>query len=175
MEVSAESVLSQTEANFMNKAFQYAHEALKAQEVPVGCIFVYDSEIIAVGRNTVNETKNATRHAELNCVDQVNDYSKQNKIDLKTLFAGISVYVTVEPCIMCAAALYDLKVKSIVFGCCNDRFGGRSVFDVRAVLKPQTIVKGGYRAEEAMSLLKEFYKGTNPNAPSNKVKIKQSS
>ncbi|KAJ8975925.1 hypothetical protein NQ317_014885, partial [Molorchus minor] len=143
----------------MEKAFSYAYEALAAQEVPVGCIFVYDSKIIALGRNTVNETHNATRHAEMNCIDQVNDYY-------------LSVFVTVEPCIMCAAALYDLKVKRVIFGCKNDRFGGQTVFDVGRVLKPVTVVKGGYRAEEAINLLKEFYKGTNPSAPPSKVKVK---
>ncbi|KAK4884401.1 hypothetical protein RN001_000672 [Aquatica leii] len=54
----------------MESAFKLAYEALEAQEVPVGCIFVHNNEIIASGRNTVNETHNATRHAELNCIDQ---------------------------------------------------------------------------------------------------------
>ncbi|KAJ8941942.1 hypothetical protein NQ318_013275 [Aromia moschata] len=164
--------LSDLERGFMEKAFFYAHEALAAQEVPVGCIFVYKSEIIALGRNTVNETRNATRHAEMNCVDQVNDYSKANGLEVRSVFQELCVYVTVEPCIMCAAALYELEVKSVIFGCKNDRFGGLTVFDVGEVLKPVTVVKGGYRTEEAMNLLKEFYKGTNPSAPASKVKVK---
>ncbi|CAH1958190.1 unnamed protein product [Acanthoscelides obtectus] len=73
---------------------------------------------------------------------------------------------------MCAAALYVLKVKNIVYGCQNDRFGGSTVLDVAAVLRPVTIMKGGYKGEEAMGLLKEFYKGTNPSAPPSKVKVK---
>ncbi|KAG5899849.1 hypothetical protein JTB14_012320 [Gonioctena quinquepunctata] len=157
----------------MEKAFFFAREALAAQEVPVGCIFVHKDEIIALGRNTVNETRNATRHAEINCIEQVTDHCKANKLELKSVFSEVSVYVTVEPCIMCAAALYDLNVEKIVFGCKNDRFGGQTVFDVGAVLRPVTELKGGYRADEAMSLLKEFYKGVNPNAPSPKVKEKK--
>ncbi|KAF5305760.1 hypothetical protein FQR65_LT07656 [Abscondita terminalis] len=139
----------------MESAFKYAYEALKCQEVPVGCIFVHNNQIIASGRNTVNETHNATRHAELNCIDQINNFCK-----------------TMEPCIMCAAALYELGIKCIIYGCTNDRFGGETVFDVASVLKPKTEVIGGYRADEAMNLLKEFYKGTNPSAPSSKVKVK---
>ena len=54
---------------WMKKAFEYAQDALKVGEVPVGCIFVYKGEIIATGRNEVNETKNATRHAELVAID----------------------------------------------------------------------------------------------------------
>ncbi|GJQ81400.1 hypothetical protein Trydic_g18265 [Trypoxylus dichotomus] len=125
------SSFSESEKKFMEIAFQNAQDALKNQEVPVGCIFVYNNEIIAQGRNTVNETHNATRHAEMNCIDDV-----------------------------------------ILFGCRNDRFGGQTVFDVRSVLNPVTVVKDGYRADDAMALLKEFYKGTNPSAPSSKVKIK---
>lgn len=168
-----QSVLSESERFFMDKAFFYAREALSVQEVPVGCVFVYKNEIVALGRNTVNETGNATRHAEINCIDTVIDYSKINNLDYHNVFKETCVYVTVEPCIMCAAALYDLKINTIVYGCKNDRFGGQTVFNVSTVLKPVTNVKGGYRAEEAMDLLKEFYKGVNPSAPPSKVKKKK--
>ncbi|XP_030759420.1 tRNA-specific adenosine deaminase 2 [Sitophilus oryzae] len=170
----SESSLSDIEKSFMEKAFCYAKEALQNQEVPVGCIFVYHNEVIAVGRNEVNQTKNATRHAEMVCVDQVVEYSKTNSLKLESVFEQIDVFVTVEPCIMCAAALYDLKVRSITFGCKNDRFGGSTVLDVKEILKPVTVVQGGHRADEAMALLKEFYKGQNPNAPASKVKLKKS-
>lgn len=165
--------LTETEEHFMQLAFKFAHEALESQEVPVGCIFVYETEIIAQGRNTVNETRNATRHAEMNCIDRVTEYCNGKNLSVDKVFAEIDVYVTVEPCIMCAAALYELKVKSVVFGCKNDRFGGETVFNVAEVLRPTTEIKGGYRAEEAMNLLKEFYKGNNPNAPLSKVKTKK--
>ena len=79
--------------------------------------------IVGKGCNSVNATKNATRHAELNCIDEV--------IKLEVDFNNIVVYVNVEPCIMCASALLDLKVAAIYFGCKNDRFGGcGSVLDV---------------------------------------------
>lgn len=164
--------LQKTEEEFMEKAFSYAHEALDLKEVPVGCIFVFKSNIIAQGRNTVNETRNATRHAEINCIDQIVAYCKSNSLAVKDVFRNVSVYVTVEPCIMCLNALFDLEVKSIVFGCKNDRFGGQTVFDVASVRNIKTIVKGGHRADEAMALLKEFYKGVNPSAPPSKVKIR---
>lgn len=170
--VSNSNELSESEKHYMEIAFTYAQDALRNQEVPVGCIFVYNNEIVAKGRNTVNETRNATRHAEMNCIDDVIAYCEDRNIESKEVFENVSVYVTVEPCIMCAAALYNLKIKQILFGCRNDRFGGQTVFDVANVLNPVTDVKGGYRADEAMALLKEFYKGTNPSAPPNKVKIK---
>nr|XP_971753.1 PREDICTED: tRNA-specific adenosine deaminase 2 [Tribolium castaneum] len=156
----------------MERAFQHAYEALAAQEVPVGCIFVHNNTEIAFGRNTVNQTKNATRHAEINCIEQVTDYCKTNNFNLIDFFKGVTVFVTVEPCIMCINALFDLQVQTIVFGCRNDRFGGRTVFDVAGVVHPKTIIKGGFRADEAMNLLKEFYKGVNPSAPPSKVKVR---
>ncbi|KAF2882436.1 hypothetical protein ILUMI_23755 [Ignelater luminosus] len=164
--------LTELQQKFMETAFNFAYNALAVQEVPVGCIFVYNNEILASGRNTVNETHNATRHAEINCIDEVNNFCRSKNLDVKKIFSEIDVYVTVEPCIMCAAALYDLHVRSIIFGCKNDRFGGQTVFNVASVLNPVTEVKNGYRAEEAMNLLKEFYKGTNPSAPLDKVKVK---
>lgn len=166
------SNFDQIEREYMEKAFFYANEALQAQEVPVGCIFVYQNEIVAVGQNTVNKTRNATRHAEMNCIDQVHDYCLSKNLNLSEVFKDLSVYVTVEPCIMCAAALYTLEVKSVIFGCKNDRFGGETVFDVAGIMKPVTERKGGYRADDAMNLLKTFYQGVNPNAPPLKVKVR---
>lgn len=168
----SDKLFSEVEHDFMEKAFTFAYEALESQEVPVGCIFVYNNNIVALGRNTVNETRNATRHAEMNCVDQVNDHCKAQNLNKNIVFSEVDVYVTVEPCIMCIAALYDLKVRSIIFGCKNDRFGGQTVFDVSHTVNNITKIKGGYRSDEAMNLLKEFYKGTNPSAPVSKVKIK---
>lgn len=104
--------LTDTEQQFMEKAFEYAYEALAAKEVPVGCIFVYKDEIVALGRNTVNESRNATRHAEINCIEQVTDYCRDKGLDLGAAFRQVCVYVTVEPCIMCINALYDLGVHS---------------------------------------------------------------
>ncbi len=157
--------------NFMEEALKEATKSLRVfNEVPVGCVFVLDDEIVARGHNLVNETKNATRHAELVCIDQVLDICKANEKDYNEVFKEISVIVTVEPCIMCAAALYDLNVKEIFYGCRNDRFGGSTVLDVAELLKPCTKITGGLRENEAMELLKEFYKGQNPVAPAAKEK-----
>lgn len=160
---------------YFNDAMLLAQEALQAQEVPVGCVFIYGNEIIASSRNTVNETHNATRHAELNCIDQVIEYCKKSQQNHFEVFKNIDVFVTVEPCIMCAAALYELKIKSISYGCKNDRFGGETVFNVSNVIESNCVMNGGVRSDEAMHLLKEFYMGTNPNAPDPKIKKGRSS
>lgn len=156
---------------WMDIALQKAEESLRAGEVPVGCLFIYNNEIIATGNNTVNETRNATRHAEMNCIDQVLQFSKEKGVDYKTVFRNLDVIVTVEPCIMCISALLELEVRSIVYGCANDRFGGCvSVLKVPGFYGSKTTIQGNVKGDEAMKLLKIFYKGVNPNAPEDKVK-----
>ncbi|KFB38324.1 hypothetical protein ZHAS_00005679 [Anopheles sinensis] len=160
---------------FMEDALQQARIANNLQEVPVGCVFVYGRghEIIARGCNLVNETKNATRHVEFICIDQALEYGRRKGIDPpKSIFTDITVVVTVEPCIMCAAALLNLGVREIIYGCRNDRFGGCTVLDVPGLLQSSVPIRGGVRAEEAMELLKEFYKGENPSAPVPKPRAK---
>lgn len=154
----------------MRHCLQLANDALNHGEVPVGCIFLHHDEIIAEGRNNVNETRNATRHAERNCVDQV----VEKYDNWKEIFCEIVVVVSVEPCIMCAGLLHSLNVPKIVYGCNNDRFGGcGSVMNVLPFYDTVCDLTAGVLKDEAMSLLQMFYKGTNPNAPPSKVKIKK--
>lgn len=159
--------------DFMRRALELAVEALEAQEVPVGCVLTINDSIVAESRNTVNVTRNPTRHAEINCIDYVLQFCKANNIDYKSYFKNISVYVTVEPCIMCAAALNNLNVREVIYGCANDRFGGKTVLDVSIFYDNSYILTGNLLADEAMSLLKQFYKGVNPNAPESKAKKKK--
>lgn len=158
---------------FMYKALELASEALAAQEVPVGCVFVVNGIIVVVSRNTVNVTRNPTRHAEMNCIDYILDYCKTKNIDYQSYFKEISVYVTVEPCIMCAAALHNLSVKEVIYGCANDRFGGSTVLNVSNFYGYKYKLIGNVLADEAMDSLKRFYKGENPNVPESKVKKKK--
>lgn len=157
---------------YMDVAFAFAQEALKKGEVPVGCVFVYESEVIGGGRNYVNDSKNATRHAELVAVDQVIQWSQLKGVSACEVFSKSHLYVTVEPCIMCASALEQLKVPVIIYGCQNERFGGCSsvlnVFKLDGAFAPKLF--SGIRASEAIDLLKQFYQGENPNAPNPKQK-----
>uniref|UniRef100_A0A182M4Q7 CMP/dCMP-type deaminase domain-containing protein n=1 Tax=Anopheles culicifacies TaxID=139723 RepID=A0A182M4Q7_9DIPT len=170
--------------HFMEDALLQARIANDLKEVPVGCVFVRSTavgatsrrdEIIARGCNLVNETKNATRHVEFICIDQALEYARQHSVTPpEAIFATVTVVVTVEPCIMCAAALIELGVKEIIYGCRNDRFGGCTVVDVARLLASPIPIRGGVREVEAMELLKEFYKGENPSAPVPKPRAKKS-
>ena len=162
---------------WMAKAILEAEGALQRGEVPVGCIFVHNRMIIATGSNKVTETKNATQHAEMVAIDNIIDMCNSKGLQYKEVFRETTVYVTVEPCIMCIAALRQINIGCVVFGCHNERFGGcGSVLDIcdnklLADDKPVNIVSGVCK-ERAISLLKEFYKGENPNAPESKKKRK---
>ncbi|KAK2855881.1 hypothetical protein Q5P01_004616 [Channa striata] len=160
---------------WMGAAFDVAKDALENGEVPVGCLMVYKDEVVAKGRNEVNETKNATRHAELVALDQLRDWCRRNDLDVTHVCKQTALYVTVEPCIMCAAALCLFNIPVVVYGCRNERFGGcGSVLEVSSAHLPQTGTTfkcvSGHRAEEAVEMLKTFYKQENPNAPKPKTR-----
>lgn len=143
-----------------------AQEALKAGEVPVGCVFVRGDSIIARARNRTNELRNGTRHAELEAIDDMLRDMPKKEYPL----SDVILYVTVEPCMMCASALRQLGIKQVFFGCENDRFGGcGSVLGVnKALVHPKHAsyeAISGYYREEAIMLLRSFYISENTNAP----------
>ena len=87
--------------------------------------------MIGTGCNDVNRTKNATRHAEIIAIEEVRNYCKTNHLHEELVFSKSTLYVTTEPCIMCAAALRLVGVTNVIYGCPNPRFGGcGSVLDI---------------------------------------------
>ena len=119
--MEADSRISADTMKWMESTFEHAEEAIRNKEVPVGCILVYEDEEIATGRNEVNETKNATRHAEIVAIDKVIDWCQHKGLKVDDVFKESTLYVTVEPCIMCAAALRQVGVRKVVYGCANER------------------------------------------------------
>ncbi|KAJ1913021.1 tRNA(adenine34) deaminase, partial [Tieghemiomyces parasiticus] len=99
---------------FMEAAFEQAEEAYAQGEVPVGCVFVHKGAVIGRGRNQPNATLNATRHAELEAVDQilaltlVDADGSARPTYTAEVFKSCDLFVTVEPCVMCASALRQL-------------------------------------------------------------------
>ncbi|KAJ6913031.1 tRNA-specific adenosine deaminase 2-like isoform X2 [Populus alba x Populus x berolinensis] len=112
---------------FMELAIEQAKDALNSLEVPVGCVIVEDGKVIASGRNRTTETRNATRHAEMEAIDVLLVQWQKSGLSVSEVaenFSTCSLYVTCEPCIMCAAALSILGIKEVYYGCANDKFGG---------------------------------------------------
>jgi len=122
----------------------------------------------------VNETKNATRHAELEAIDSALLWIEKNTSEsYSQVFGKTEVWVNVEPCIQCAGALQILGFARVYYGCSNERFGGcGSVLDVCEKDKrfQRLHVQGGIRANDAIELLKDFYRCENPHAPNPKSK-----
>ncbi|POM63490.1 tRNA-specific adenosine deaminase [Phytophthora palmivora] len=108
---------------FMREALLEGEKALTRAEVPVGCVFVYKGEIIARASNLVNELYNATMHAEIVAIESI---AATYGDEANVVLANCTLYVTCEPCIMCASALAHVSIKCVYFGCHNDRFGGCS-------------------------------------------------
>ena len=106
----------------MRLALAEGRRALGEREVPVGCVLVSGGAVLAAGANRTNAEMNATRHAELVAADVV--LRRLGRAEGAAALAGCELFVTVEPCIMCASALQQLGVRRVVFGCRNDRFGG---------------------------------------------------
>ncbi|KAJ3318708.1 tRNA(adenine34) deaminase [Boothiomyces sp. JEL0866] len=144
--------------SFMRAALAQAQEALEAGEVPVGCVFVQDGIIVGKGRNATNETLNATSHAELMAMQKM-DINNVKNMDL---------YVTIEPCIMCAAALRQVGIKHVYYGAGNEKFGGcGSVLNLHQEDSkyPPYQVTSGLLEEDAIIILRKFYITENDHAP----------
>ncbi|CAI0456807.1 unnamed protein product [Linum tenue] len=164
---------------YMELALDQAKEALDSLEVPVGCVIVKDGRVVASGRNRTSETRNATRHAEMEAIDFLLERWQKNglsKLEVSEKFSKCNLYVTCEPCIMCAAALSILGMKEVYYGCANDKFGGcGSVLSLHSG-NPQSLTSGevrqegkgfkcsgGIMASEAVALFRSFYEQGNPN------------
>ncbi|KAF8141528.1 cytidine deaminase-like protein [Boletus edulis] len=163
---------------WMREAMTMAEEALASGEVPVGCVFVRDGAIIAKARNRTNQLRNASRHAELEAIDLIlGDPSLTPPSSAaRHPLANTTLYVTVEPCIMCASALRQLGIYQVFYGCENDKFGGcGSVLGVNECLEhpvhPSYKATGGYLREDAVMILRQFYVTENTNAPVPRQKV----
>ncbi|KAF4615987.1 hypothetical protein D9613_011474 [Agrocybe pediades] len=167
--------MGEVHLKWMREAMAMAEEALAAKEVPVGCVFVRDGKIIAKARNRTNELRNATRHAELEAIDQILADKELTPEITQYPLSTTTLYVTVEPCIMCGSALRQMGIKEVYYGCANDRFGGNgSVLGVNEELPhpvhPSYRSTGGYCREDAIMILRRFYITENTNAPVPKSK-----
>lgn len=167
--------------SFMKLALEQAKLALDSLEVPVGCVIVEDGKVIASGRNRTTETRNATRHAEMEAIDFLLEQWKKSglsPLEVSERFSKCVLYVTCEPCIMCAAALSFLGIKEAYYGCANDKFGGcgsiLSLHTCAGVAQKKSFkCVGGIMASDAVSLLRSFYEQGNPNAPKPHRPLKQ--
>lgn len=133
---------------FMKKALQEAEEAFDRNEIPVGAVVVVDNRIIARAHNLTETLNDVTAHAEMQAIT-----AAANFLGGKYL-KGCTLYVTLEPCQMCAGALYWSQIDRVVFGAKDER-RGCGVMGTK--LHPKTKMEGGVMQEEAAALMKRFF------------------
>ncbi len=137
-----------TDEYFMKKAFEEAERAYEKGEIPVGVVVVINDRIIARGHNLTETLNDVTAHAEMQAITAAADF-----IGGKYLH-NCTMYITLEPCQMCAGALYWSQISKIVFGAQDPQRGYRK-FGVQ--LHPKTEVKLGVMEKECGALLKRFF------------------
>ena len=141
--------------DFMRKALELAEAAARHGDVPVGAVLVMDGEIAAVGYNQKEANHDPTAHAEMVALRQASARRGGWRL------SGATLYVSKEPCIMCAAACVAARIDRIVFACADEKNGGAgSVFDVTndPRLNHRIAVEQGVLAEEAADMLRAFFR-----------------
>ena len=142
--------------DFMNQAFLSAKHAYQHDDVPIGAVIVQNGKIIARGENRVQKSKNPTLHAEIVAINRA-----CKKLNAKFL-DNCDIYVTLEPCAMCATAISFARIKNIYFAATDEKGGGitsnaRMFESDKHLWKPNVIQMPEY-ANKSAELLKEFFK-----------------
>ena len=135
---------------FMKRALQEAELAFEKGEIPVGALIVIDNKIIARTHNLTELLNDVTAHAEMQAIT-----SAANFLGGKYL-TGCTLYVTLEPCQMCAGALYWSQISKIVFGASDENRGFEKM---GTQLHPKTTIVRGVLANESSELMKQFFAG----------------
>ena len=138
-----------SEAYFMRQALEEARLAFEEGEIPIGAVVVCRGQIIARAHNQVERLKDPTAHAELLAITAATEYMGGK------FLSDCQLYVTVEPCVMCAGALFWARLGEIIYGAGEEKFGYRhyapDIFPRRAK------VRGGVLSEEAAELMRSFF------------------
>ncbi len=133
----------------MSSALQEARRAYEEGEVPIGAVIVHDDHIIARAHNLTEHLHDATAHAEMQAIT-----SATNQIGGKYLH-GCTLYVTLEPCVMCAGALAWAQIGRVVYGASDAKRGYTLL--APAALHARTEVRGGVSAEECKEIIQQFF------------------
>ncbi|CZS98086.1 hypothetical protein WAI453_011915 [Rhynchosporium graminicola] len=193
---------TQTHFSFMREALAMAELALQNSETSVGCVFVHNGVVIGRGMNATNRTYNGTRHAEFIGINEIlttpDPYEKGKPIFKPEILKECDLYVTVEPCIMCASLLRQFGIRRVFYGASNEKFGGTGgVLNVQKENGREALegengedmelskegrrktkwrkeddyeVFGGWLREEAIVMLRRFYVQENDRAPEPRAK-----
>ena len=147
-------LFSEDKYRFMYAALQEAERAFEEDEVPVGAVVVHKNKIIGRGYNQVEKLKDATAHAEMIAITSASNHLKSWRLN------ECSIYVTLEPCIMCAGALLSSRMNELFFAASDSKFGAcGSVHNLAEESKTNHKIKvySGLLAKESEDFLKNFF------------------
>ena len=140
--------------NYMHEALLLAREAAAEGEVPVGCVIVKDGKIIGRGRNRREEKQHTSSHAEMEAIAQANEALKSWRLD------GCALYVTLEPCPMCAGAIINARIPRVFYGARDEAMGAcggvLNLFMEQFPFRPALV--GGILKEECSAVLSDFFR-----------------
>ncbi len=154
MDASNDNKISPEDKEFMSAALREAELAASEDEVPIGAVIVRDGRIIAKAHNRRESSRCATHHAEILAIEDACRELGGWRLPDTTL------YVTLEPCAMCAGAIINARIPRVVFGANDLRFGALgSLLDLNSLpLNHKSEVTGGVMAEEAREMLSEYFR-----------------
>jgi tRNA(adenine34) deaminase len=141
----------------MREAIREAKKAFDADEVPIGCVIVWNDRIIARAFNRTEQLKDFTAHAEMQAFTSASDFLNNKYLNACT------VYVTLEPCVMCSGAAFWTQLGRIVFGASDKKRGISAISE--KILHPSTQLTGGVLEEECAGLLSDFFQKKRKNNP----------
>lgn len=139
-----------SDESFMREALKEAKKAFHADEVPIGAVIVCDNRIIARAHNLTERLKDVTAHAEMQAFTAASEHLNGKYLNECTL------YVTIEPCVMCAGASMWTQVGKIVYGAGDEKRGFMKYS--KSILHPRTSITGGVLEEECSAIVKEFFR-----------------
>ena len=137
---------------FMRQALLQAQKAFDEDEVPIGAVVVINNKIIARGYNQVEKLQDPTAHAEIIALTSAFNYLGSKYVPDAT------IYITIEPCLMCAGALYWSKIGGIVYGAADEKNGYLHITKDNSPFHPKTQLTKGVLHEECAELIKTFFK-----------------
>ena len=140
---------------FMREALKEAEIALDHDEIPIGCVIVKNGEIIGCGHNAREELQRAVMHAEIMAIEEANAYEKNWRLLDTTLF------VTIEPCVMCSGAIGLARIPQVIYGAKNQKFGAAgSLYDILTDerLNHRVELENGILEAECAQMMQDFFR-----------------
>ena len=154
---------------FMKQAFAEAEKSLEKDEIPIGCVIVKDGQIIGRGHNAREELNQAIMHAEVMAIQEA------NRVEGNWRLLDTTLFVTIEPCVMCSGAIGLARIPQVVYGAANQKFGAAgSLYDILTDqrLNHRVEVETGILEESCAQIMQDFFRQRREKQKADKLATK---